>query len=154
MALRNIVYDNDPKIRKKSKDVKDFDESLHQLLDDMKETMYHEDGMGISAVQIGVLKRVFIIEYNNMFIEFINPTISNTEGNQENLEGCLSVEKYNGLVKRPKKVTVTAFDRYNNKFSLTVEDYMAAAVCHENDHLEGVLFTDKAIKLYEKQESE
>ena len=152
MALRNIVQDTDPKIRKKSKKVTDFDKDLRELLDDMKETMENASGLGIAAIQVGVLKRAFIINHNNMFIEFVNPEIIEKSGKQENVEGCLSIKKHTGLVERPNKVKVKAYDRYKNKFELTVEGFMAAAICHEYDHLEGVLLTDKALELYDLEE--
>ena len=152
MALRNIVQDTDSKIRKKSKKVTEFDQDLRQLLDDMKDTMENASGLGIAAAQVGVLKRAFIINHNNMFIEFINPEIVEKSGEQENIEGCLSIKKYTGKVQRPNMVKVKAYDRYNNKFELKVEGFMAAAICHEYDHLEGVLFTDKALEVYDLEE--
>ena len=142
--------DSDPLIRKISKPVTSFDENLWQLLEDMKESMHKEDGVGLSAVQVGVLKRIFIIELNNMFLEFINPQIVNTEGEQEQEEGCLSIDHCTGLVKRPAKVTIKAYDRYANEFTVTGTDYLAIALNHEYDHLDGVLFTDKATEIFSK----
>lgn len=143
MAIREIVPHTDNFIRKKSKPVNDFDEKLWELLDDMSETLDAKNGAGLSAVQVGVLKRVFIININNMKIEFINPTIVKTSGEQYKKEGCLSVALPFGYVKRPRTVTVTAFDRYGNKFTLTCEDWTAVCICHESDHLDGVLYIDK-----------
>ena len=143
MAVREIVPHTDSFIRKKSKPVKKFDESLWELLDDMKETLGAYPGAGLSAVQVGVLKRVFIIDINNMQIEFINPEIIKTKGEQYKKEGCLSVSLPFNFVKRPFEVTVRAFDRYGNKFTLTCEDWTAVCICHETDHLDGVLYIDK-----------
>ena len=150
MALRNIVYSDNPMIRKKCREVTDFDEKLWELLDDMYETMKKEDGVGIAAPQVGVLKQVVVIETNGMKLELINPQIVKSSGSQESFEGCLSVKEYNGVVVRPYKVTVEAYDRYGNPFSMTVEDFMATVFCHEIDHLSGILFIDKAIKLFKK----
>lgn len=143
MAIRPIVPHTDSFIRKQSKPVKFFDEKLWELLDDMQETMTSQMGAGISAVQVGVLKRAFIVAINNMNIEFINPEIIKTKGEQYHKEGCLSVQLSPDYVKRPKEVTVRAFDRFGNKFTLTCEGWTAVCVCHENDHLDGVLYIDK-----------
>ncbi len=143
MAIREIVPYTDKFIRKQSKPVKVFDENLWELLDDMQETLDTVKGAGLSAVQVGVLKRVFIININNIKMEFINPVITKKSGEQYKKEGCLSVPNNFNYVKRPQTVTVTAFDRYGNKFTLTCEDWTAVCVCHENDHLDGILFVDK-----------
>ena len=143
MAIREIVPHTDNFIRKKSKPVKQFDEQLWELLDDMKETLTAHPGAGLSAVQVGVLKRVFIIDINNMQIEFVNPEIIKTKGVQYKKEGCLSVALPFDYVKRPYEVTVKAFDRFGNKFTLTCEDWTAVCICHETDHLDGVLYVDK-----------
>lgn len=148
MAIRNVCkIDIDNEIlRKKSKIVKNFDEKLAELLDDMKETMIKNYGMGIAAVQVGVLKRVIVIECNNMFLELINPEIIKEEGEDIDTEGCLSVGNVKGYVKRPMKVTVKAQDRLGYDFTITGEKYLARVLCHEIDHLNGVLFVDKMIK--------
>lgn len=143
MAIRDIVQYTDSFIRKKSKPVKEFDEKLWQILDDMHETLDARTGAGLSAVQIGVLKRCFIININNTQMEFINPKILSTSGEQYKKEGCLSVSLPFDYVKRPFSVTVTAFDRYGNKFTFSCEDWTAVCICHENDHLDGILYTDK-----------
>ena len=109
----------------------------------MKETLTAHPGAGLSAVQVGVLKRVFIIDINNMQIEFVNPEIIKTKGVQYKKEGCLSVALPFDYVKRPYEVTVKAFDRFGNKFTLTCEDWTAVCICHETDHLDGVLYVDK-----------
>lgn len=145
MAIRKLLHDGDPTLRKKSKPVKDFDDDLDTLLDDMKETMHANDGMGLAAVQVGVLRRVVIVEANGMFVELINPEIVKTEGEDIDSEGCLSVPNFHGKVKRPYKVTVKAYDRYGYPFEITGEKYFARCVCHEVDHLDGILFVDKCL---------
>ena len=146
MAIRNIVKVGDDLLRKKSKPVHDFDENLWELLDDMKETMYKNNGMGLAAVQVGVLKRVIIIEANNMFMELINPEIISERGSDIEKEGCLSVGTNYEYVKRPMQVTVKAQDRLGYDFTITGEKYLARVLCHEIDHLDGILFIDKIEK--------
>lgn len=148
MAIRNIVYDDNPLLTKKSKKVESFDESLWQLLDDMKETMEMHDGVGIAAVQVGVLKRAAIISINNMFFEIINPQILESEGSQSTVEGCLSIKNILGYVTRPEVLTVQAQDRYGNDFVITGIGQLAVVMAHEIDHLDGVLFTSKMTKPY------
>ena len=152
MALRNIVYSTDAQIRKKSRPVVEFDANLWQLLDDMYETMKQEDGVGIACPQIGILRQIVVIEANGMKLELINPKIISSSGSQESFEGCLSVKDYNGLVIRPYKLTVEAQDRTGTKFQITVEDFMATVFSHEIDHLNGILFIDKARELYKKDD--
>lgn len=148
MAIRNVITNEfeDETLRKKSKKVQKFDENLWELLDDMKETMRKNNGVGIAAVQVGVLKRAVIVEPNNMFLELINPEIVSVKGEDVDEEGCLSVSKKQGLVKRPMEVTVKAQDRYGYDFVITGEKYLARVLCHELDHLDGVLFIDRMIK--------
>lgn len=143
MAVREIVQHTDSFIRKKSKPVKAFDENLWQLLDDMKETVNLANGSGLSAVQVGVLKRVFVANINEMYIEFVNPKILSSSGTQYHKEGCLSVKLPFDYVQRPQTVTVQAFDRYGNRFTLACEGWTAVCVCHENDHLDGIIYIDK-----------
>ncbi len=143
MAIREIVSYTDKFIRKTSKPVKVFDEKLWELLDDMHETLNVSQGAGLSAVQVGVLKNVFIININGMSIEFINPVIIKKSGEQYKKEGCLSVSEPFNYVKRPKKITVKAYDRFGNPFMLECEDWTAVCICHEADHLVGVLYIDK-----------
>lgn len=154
MALRNVVkvVADEEFLRKKSKPVKEFDENLSELLDDMKETMHQNQGMGLAAVQVGVLKRVIIVEANNMFLELVNPEIIGQKGNDTDREGCLSVGTFNGYVKRPMQITVKAQDRFGYEFTITGEKYLARVLCHEIDHLNGVLFTDKMLKKCESEE--
>ncbi len=142
MAIRTIRVDKDEILRKKSKPVKVFDEKLWTLLDDMKETMYRAEGVGLAAVQIGILKRVFIVDIGEGLIEFINPEILQTEGEQFGEEGCLSVPNKYGNVRRPDKVKIKAQDRNGNPFELEGQGFMARAILHEYDHLEGRLYVD------------
>lgn len=146
MADRKVVMMGDELLRKKSKPVRVFDEYLWDLLDDMKETMHHKNGAGLAAVQVGILKRVVIVEANNMFIELVNPVIVKERGEDIEEEGCLSVGTMTGRVKRPMEVTVVAQDRYGYNFTLTGEKFLARVLCHEIDHLDGVLFVDKMLK--------
>ena len=145
MALRNVVNIGESSLRKKSKPVKDFDESLWELLDDMKETMYQNDGMGLAAPQVGVLRRAIVIDVNAMFAELINPEIISQKGEDIEEEGCLSIENFRGRVKRPYEITVKACDRYGYPFTLKGEKWLARCICHEVDHLDGILFVDKSL---------
>jgi len=142
MAKRKVVKIGDPLLRKTSKPVKDFDDELIELLEDMKETMYENDGMGLAAPQVGVLRRVIVMDVNGNYYELINPEIISKEGEDIDTEGCLSVGKFNSKVKRPYKVTVKAFDRYGYPLEITGEKYFARCVSHEIDHLNGILFVD------------
>lgn len=143
MAYRQIVKIGDELLRKQSKVVKNFNENLWDLLDDMTESMFKFKGMGLAAPQIGVLKRVVVMDVNNMFLEFINPEIISTSGEAEDEEACLSVPNIRGIVKRPLTLTVKAQDRHGNNFSITCEKMLARCICHELDHLDGILFVDK-----------
>lgn len=152
MAIRDIVQHTDNFIRHKSRAVKYIDEKIIELLDDMKETCLKENGSGLAAVQVGVLKRIFVININGVYMEFINPVIIDQDGEQENIEGCLSVKKPYGFVKRPMTVTVSAIDRAGNPFTFTCSDYTAIAVCHEYDHLDGILYIDKIVRFATSEE--
>ena len=109
----------------------------------MKETVLKANGSGLAAVQVGVLKRIFVININGVYMEFINPVIIDKRGEQYQIEGCLSIKKPYAYVKRPQTVTISAIDRSGNEFSYTCSDYSAIAVCHEYDHLDGILYIDK-----------
>lgn len=146
MAKRNIVKVGDSLLRMKSKPVYVFDDGLSQLLDDMRETMLAENGVGIAAVQVGVLRRVCAVYDGVDFYEFVNPTILKATGKQSSTEGCLSVPNKNGIVERPKKLVVKAFDRYGAEFEFVASGYLAVICSHEFDHLDGVLFIDKVKK--------
>ena len=142
MALRTIIKEGNEILRKVAKPIKYFDEDLWALLDDMKETLLKSTGVGLACPQVGVLKRAFVINLNGAYFEVINPRIVKVEGKQCGQEGCLSVPNRFEEITRPRKVTIEFVDRYNNPMSLTAVDFMARAFCHENDHLNGVLFVD------------
>ena len=144
MAIRNIVTKEDEILRKKCRPVEKFDEKLWELLDDMAETMYQNDGVGLAAPQVGILRRVVVIDAGDGLLELINPVITASSGKQEEYEGCLSCPGEYGIVKRPKKVTVKAQNRNGEYFIKDGEELLARAICHELDHLEGILFLDLA----------
>ena len=146
MALREIVTYGDDILRKKCRPVTAFDEKLHMLLDDMAETLAKAEGAGLAAPQVGMLRRAVIIDVHDGkgVIELINPEIIATEGVQNGGEGCLSLPGEWHEVERPAKVTVKAQDRNGEEFTMTGEGLLARAFCHELDHLDGVLFIDKA----------
>lgn len=146
MAIRNIVKHGDPVLRKTSRSVLEFNERLHTLLDDMKDTMYDADGVGLAAPQVGILRRVCVIDIGDGLIELVNPVITEKSGVQNEQEGCLSLPGNYKTTCRPMKVTVRAQDRNGNSFTVTGEDLLARALCHEIDHLDGVLFIDRAVK--------
>lgn len=144
MALRQIVKFGEEILRKKSRPVTNFDERLWTLLDDMAETMKKAEGAGLAAVQVGVLRRVVVIDVRDEhgLIELVNPEIVSTEGTQCGGEGCLSAPNVWEEVERPNVVTVKAQDRNGNEFTITGSALLARAFCHEIDHLDGILFTD------------
>ncbi|NLK20950.1 MAG: peptide deformylase [Epulopiscium sp.] len=146
MALRQIRTDGDEILRKRSKEVKEITPSVLTLLDDMVETMYEAEGVGLAAPQVGILKRVVVIDIGDGIIELINPEVQEKDGEQIGPEGCLSVPGLTGEVKRPDKVKVKAQDREGNEIIIEGEGLLARALCHEIDHLNGVLFTDLAIR--------
>ena len=147
MAIRTMRLEKDEILRKKSKEVEKIDEKIQTLIDDMIETMYKYNGVGLSAVQVGVLKRVVVIEIEDGegARVFINPKITQTKGEHEVEEGCLSFPNQYAKVVRPKELTVEALDRDGKKFTLKAKDLLAQAIAHEVDHLEGVVFTDRMI---------
>ncbi len=144
MAIRNIVQVGDDVLRKKSFEVTDFGSKTGELLDDMKDTVKKAQGAGLAAVQVGVLRRIFVVDVEEGYFEFINPEIISSSGEQYGIEGCLSVVNKDGYVKRPEKVTVKYQDRNGKRHKLTAEGFFAKAICHENDHLNGILYIDKA----------
>ena len=144
MGLRKILTDKEPALHKVCKPVTAFDEKLHKLLDDMQETLIDSGGVGLAAPQVGILRRVFLVdvgEEESEIIEFINPEILETEGEQEGAEGCLSVPGRYGWVKRPYWVKVRAQDRYGEWFEAEGEELIGRCFCHENDHLDGIVYT-------------
>lgn len=146
MALRNIRINEDPILRKISKVVKNIDERTQILIDDMLDTMYEANGVGLAAPQVGILKRVVVIDIGDGPIILINPEIVETNGEVKDVEGCLSVPGKQGNVIRPQYVKVKAEDRDGNSIEIQGEDLLARALCHEIDHLNGILYTDKTVK--------
>lgn len=147
MGLRNIRYyqEKETILRKKTKIVKAVDEKILELLEDMAETMYKEDGVGLAAPQIGILKRLVVIDVGEGLIKLINPVIIEASGEQQGIEGCLSVPGVSGEVIRPQKVRIGAQNEKGEYIELEGEDLLARAFCHELDHLEGILFIDKML---------
>lgn len=143
MAKRNIVKIGDDVLRKTCRTQLTFDERLHQILDDMKETMYAAEGVGLAAPQVGILRRFCVIDVGDGIIDLINPVITEREGSQTGSEGCLSVPNRYEEVTRPMKVTVRAQDRNGNNITVTGEGLLARAMCHEIDHLDGILYIDR-----------
>ena len=154
MALRKIICIEDELLRKKSRPVEKFDEKLHRLLDDMAETMYNANGVGLAAPQVAVLRRVVVMDCGDGLIEMVNPEILETEGEQDGPEGCLSVPGRRGMVKRPMNVTVRAQDRNGKTFEISGTELLARAFCHEIDHLNGVCFVTRASRMLEPDELE
>jgi len=162
MAIRNILKKDEPRLLKVSRTVTDFDHRLHQLLDDMHETLVDANGLGLAAPQVGVLRRaVLIVDINydadppeETTIELINPEIISREGEIDSTEGCLSVPGMYGFVCRPEKVTVKAQDRFGKTFEVECKDMTARAACHEIDHLNGILFTSLTDHLLTDEELE
>ena len=149
MAIRIIRKDEDEILRKTSKKIDVIDERIFSLLDDMRDTMYDAGGVGLAGPQVGVLRRIAVVDIGEGLIELINPVIVFEGGAEIDEEGCLSLPGKNGAVCRPKKVIVRAQNRQGETFEIAGTDLLARAFCHEIDHLNGVLFTDKIIPDYE-----
>lgn len=147
MALRIVRHDGDPVLRKISKEVKEVTPRIKELVEDMFETMYHSDGVGLAAPQVGILRRVIVVdvgeEDKRKPMAFINPEIIEKDGDVRGQEGCLSVPGVAGLVNRPERIKVKALDINGEEFTIEAEDFFARAICHEIDHLNGILFIDK-----------
>ena len=150
MAIRNVVQVGDDVLRQKCFPVEKFDEKLHQILDDMKDTVKKEQGAGLAAPQIGLLYRMAVVDVEEGYFEFINPVIMKQKGEQTDWEGCLSVRGKMGEVSRPMKVTVVYQDRFGEKHVLQAKGFFARAICHELDHLDGILYIDKAIRMHKE----
>ena len=144
MAIRNVVQVGDDVLRQKCFPVENFDGELIRLLDDMKDTVKKEQGAGLAAPQVGVLRRVVVVDVEEGYFEFINPVITSQKGEQSGWEGCLSVRGKSGIVSRPMKLTLVYQDRTGEKHVLKAKGFFARAICHELDHLDGVLYIDKA----------
>lgn len=150
MALRNIRKGNDEILRKVSKKVDVIDDKIIMLFEDMEETLHKEQGAGLAAPQVGILKRIIIIDVGEGVLKLINPEIKSQSGSCIEAEGCLSIPGVAGEVIRPQKVVVEALDVEGKKIAIEGEDLLARALCHEIDHLNGVLFTDKVIRYIDK----
>ena len=155
MALRQILTVEDPALHKVCRPVTKFDKKLHTLLDDMKETMVDANGVGLAAPQVGILRRVVVIDLGEEIVELVNPEIIETGGEQDGMEGCLSVPEEYWLVKRPNFAKVRAQDRNGDWFELEGQELIARCICHECDHLDGHIYTEKAYhKLTEEEMDE
>lgn len=152
MALRNIIQLGDSTLRKKSFEVTDFGPKTQELIDDMKETLIKAEGAGLAAPQVGVLRRIFIVMVDEDYFECVNPVIVSAKGKQVGEEACLSITGRKGTVERPMKVVVNAQDRYGKPFTVKASGFLARAFCHEYDHLDGILYIDKAKELGEDKD--
>lgn len=150
--IREILQFGNPVLREHCAEVTVFDEELGSLIDDMYETMTEADGIGLAAPQIGVLKRIVVIDTGNRRIELVNPVITSMWGRQFEPEGCLSCSGKRGIVKRPSHVRVKALDRFGKPIKYRSKDLLARAFCHEIDHLNGILFEDKVVEWVEDEE--
>lgn len=147
MAIRSVVQVGDEVLRQKCFPVEVFDEKLWALLDDMKDTVKKEEGAGLAAPQVGILRRAVVVDVEEGYFEFVNPEIIAQSGEQNGWEGCLSVRGKQGVVSRPMKVTLRYYDRQGKKHILKAKGFFARAICHELDHLDGVLYIDRATQL-------
>ena len=155
MGLRKILTQEESVLHKVCRPVTEFDDKLHALLDDMAETLKEANGVGLAAPQVGILRRIFIVDLGDEIVELINPEILETEGEQDGMEGCLSVPGEYWLVKRPMRVKAQAQDRNGFWFEIQGEELIARCLCYENDHLNGHLYTEIAYhKLTEEELSE
>ena len=142
MGLRKILTDKDPALHKTCKEVTSFDAKLHKLLDDMRETLIESQGVGLAAPQVGIIRRVVLVDTGDEILELVNPTLVETDGEQEGPEGCLSVPGKYGLVKRPYYAKVRAQDRYGEWYEVEGEELIGRCFCHELDHLDGIVYTE------------
>lgn len=154
MAIRNIRDDKDEILRKKSKEVETIDNKIRELALDMVDTMYQNDGVGLSAVQVGILKRVIVYSIDDKITVLINPCITKSSGSQSEEEGCLSSIDMFGIVDRPLELHVTGYDLNGKKIKIKAKEFEAIVLSHEIDHLDGILFLDKAYDLYRVTEEE
>ena len=152
MAILNILEDGEPTLRKVCRPVTEITPRIIRLLDDMRDTLADANGAGLAAPQVGILRRIVICDTEEGLVELINPEIIAAEGEQQELEGCLSVPGVWGITDRPAKVTVKALDRHGNEFTVTGTELDARCFCHELDHLEGTLFTDHALRILTQEE--
>ena len=154
MGLRTIVQDGDPILTKKCRPVTNFDDKLAQLLEDMAETMHEADGVGLAGPQVGIRRRVVTIDIGEGVMELVNPEFLETSGEQECVEGCLSFPGEYGITKRPKHVKVRAQDRHGKVFEFEADDFLANVCSHEFDHLDGIVFKTRAVRMLSPEELE
>ena len=154
MGLRKILTDKDPALHKVCKPVENFDRKLHKLLDDMRETLIDSNGVGLAAPQVGILRRVVLVDIGDEILELINPEMLETDGEQVGPEGCLSVPGKYGLVKRPYWAKVRAQDREGNWYEAEGEELIARCFCHELDHLDGIVYTEVMDRFLTEEELE
>ena len=154
MGLRKILTDEDPALHKVCRPVEKFDGKLHKLLDDMRETLLDANGVGLAAPQVGILRRVVLVDNGEEILELINPTLLETDGEQIGAEGCLSVPGRYGLVKRPYWAKVRAQDRDGNWYEAEGEELTARCFCHELDHLDGIVYTEVMERYLTEEELE
>lgn len=154
MAILKIIKEDDPLLRETSRKVTEITPRIIRLLDDMKDTLHKANGAGLAAVQVGVLRRVVLVEAEaGQLYEMINPVIiERSEETQEEIEGCLSLPGKWGITTRPMTVTVEATDRNGKRYTVTGSDLLARAICHECDHLDGIIYPDRAIHMLTKEE--
>ena len=152
MGLRRIHTDKEPSLHKVCKSVTSFDWKLHKLLDDMRDTLIDSNGVGLAAPQVGILRRVVLVDTGDEILELINPEMVETDGEQVGPEGCLSVPGKYGLVKRPYYVKVRAQDRYGDWFEAEGEELIGRCFCHENDHLDGIVYTQVMDRFLSEEE--
>ncbi len=154
MATRKIVTRGDEVLTKVCRPVENFDKKLHSLLDDMAQTMYKANGVGLAGPQVGMLRRIFVVDVGEGLIEAVNPEIIACDGEQENTEGCLSCPGIIALTRRPERLTLKAQDRYGEEYILEAEGFLAQALSHENDHLDGKTIYETAVRMLTKEEYE
>ncbi|MDR0914528.1 MAG: peptide deformylase [Oscillospiraceae bacterium] len=154
MAIRNIITNDLERLTKKSREVEKFDDRLAQLLDDLTDTLRHSGGVGLAAPQVGILRRAVVIDIGQGLIELVNPKIAMFSGEQDGSEGCLSFPNEYGLVKRPMHVKVKAHDRNGKPFEVSGDELLARALCHEIDHLDGIVFKSRVSRMLRPEEIE
>lgn len=151
MAIRKILNEREDALHHVCRPVTNFDERLWQLLDDMAETLHKADGCGLAAPQVGILRRVFVMDFGDGIIEVINPEIVERKGKQEDVEGCLSCPGEFGITRRPRRVKLKAQNRHGEEFTMEGEDLAARCICHETDHLDGILFKEHVIRMLDPE---
>ncbi len=154
MALRNIVTEGDEVLRKKSREVTEINDRIRNIIDDMIDTMRDRHGVGLAAPQVGILRRIIVVEVDGILYKIVNPVIVEQEGEQYEEEACLSVKDLIGKVRRPQYVKIRGLSPEGEPVEYEAEDFLAVAFCHECDHLDGILFIDKADDIHSNQESD